>query len=179
MKTTMMMLLLLVVPARGALAHSEPAKAKTLKVQLVQAHVPCTAPNTMTSTGLPACAPEVQSYASCQFGTKGAGKLTAVVRGTSIAVRSSLRGLDACDGQTLTAVMSLRATSDDCPFTACTYEITDLPLGSCVVQNGKCAIRNTVGTGIFVGDNATGLELTGCGLKNGATRTFTCGLLVP
>lgn len=169
-----------VLVAGPAVAHNEPSRARTLKAQLVQAHAPCTAPNTATSGGFPACTPEIQIDPTCRFGDKGSGTLTAAVKGSALAAKAVLKGLDAgCNGRTLTAVVSLRATTDDCPFATCTAEMTDLPLGTCTVTRGKCAVKGTVGPGVFTGNNETGVEVLGCGIKNGTVRTFSCGLLVP
>jgi hypothetical protein len=166
--------------AAPALAHNEPAKATNLKARLVQAHAPCTAPNAMTSTGFPACGPEVQSDPACQFGEKGSGKMSIAVKGAGFVVTAGLKGLDSvCNGLTLTAVVSLRATTDDCPETACTADIVDLPLGTCTVSRGRCSLSGGASRGVFVGGTETGIELLGCGLKNGGARTFSCGILVP
>ena len=193
MFTTLGKLLLcgLVVLGIGGTAlatHSEPKVAKSLKTSLVKSYVPCTSPDTVTSTNLPACETVVANDPTCDFGPKGSGTAAATVLTASVhdvQLKVSLKGLASnCEGQTLSGVVSVRVTVDDCTAgDSCTLpDFTDFVVGTCTVAKGACQIKGTVDAktpGLLLTGRTTGIEILDCAVKNGAARTFSCGLLVP
>jgi hypothetical protein len=159
-------------------AHSFPGKAPLLKANLVQAYPECTAPNTTTGGGRPACLATTEVDPACLFGAKGFGLLTAAISKTSIRLKLTLRGLDpGCEGKTLTPAFTVRTTTDDCPDEHCTVVDTELRGGSCTVKRGKCALGASIATGYPAG---AGSEMTvvECGVKDGDATAFTCGIMV-
>jgi hypothetical protein len=160
-------------------AHSFPGKANVLKANLVQGYPPCTAPNTMTSAGRPACLASNELDSACLFGASSSvGVLTATIHKTSIKVSVKLRGLDpGCEGKTLTPALTVRTTTDDCPDEHCTVVDYDLTGGSCAVKNGKCSLSASIPGGYPAG---AGSEMTvvACGIKDGDKTAFTCGIMV-
>jgi hypothetical protein len=159
-------------------AHSFPATAPLLKVNLVQGYPACSAPNTMTSTGRPACLSTDELDPGCLFGSKGFGVLTARIEKSNIDVSLRLRGLDPlCEGRHLGAAFTVRTTTDDCPNEHCTvvdYEVTG---GSCTVKKGKCALKTAIPTGYPAGAGSE-MTLVTCGVKDGDKTAFTCGIMV-
>jgi hypothetical protein len=198
------------VASAASAGHNEPKKATLINSKLVTNYNSCTAPND-TTTGalpLPACHPAVRNDTVCGFDpTKGSGFLKAIVVGSAtggtqdIKVIGTLTGLDAgCEGETLCALASIRATGDNCasadPGGCTTLEglTQNFPLfgggnvGCCTVASGKCQIKTTVETALGIdlfNDNHLGLRLQGCGVRRvtGASLpsdlSFSCGLLVP
>jgi hypothetical protein len=169
---------MLVSAPGGAGAHSFPVKAKTLRADLVQGYPQCTSPNAQTSAGRPACLESEELDPSCLFGDRGAGMLAATISKSNIKLRASVKGLDpGCEGKTLIAALTVRATTDDCPMEHCTVVDYDVTGGSCTVRKGKCTLSASVPTGYPAG---AGSEMTvvSCGLKNGDATTFTCGVMV-
>lgn len=168
-------------------AHNEPVAARSFKTALIKAYPPCTAPNTTTSNGFPACMPITPSDPSCDFGPDGKGTAVArVLTGSvhDVQLKATLRGLAPnCEGATLTGFVAVRATVDDCGSASCTVpDIPDVPIGTCVVTGGICKIKATASgalPGTLLTGRTTGLEILGCGVMNGSLRTFSCGLFVP
>ena len=168
----------LVACAATADAHSFPAKAPTLKADLVQAYPPCTAPDATTTSGRAACLGTEEVDPDCLFGSKGFGTLAATIKGTNVVVASKLKGLDPlCEGRTLTAALTVRTTTDDCASDHCTEVDYQLIGGSCTVKKGKCAMRTSIASGYTPG---AGSEMTilGCGVNEGERSAFTCGIMV-
>ena len=184
--------------------HSEPGKGRSVKMPLVAAYEPCTAPNTLTAGAnpVPACTPPVRSDPYCTFDLpnlqNGSGKASAVsLMNGDIQLKLSARGLGlGCEGHTLCGAISIRATTDRCQSgTACTViDLIDYPAtaptGCCIVSGGSCKLKTTINAIRFdtvrPGDRA-GVELYGCGLKrvslaDGETEppahlSFRCGPL--
>ncbi len=161
--TTLSIIIFSVLTAGGpAWAHITPDKAKAIKAELTQGYLQCTAPDTTTAGGLPACAEQEEIDPACVF-AGGDGKLSATISKSDIKVAASLKGL-ACEGQTLAAYFNIRTTSDDCPTAGghCTAEDQEITVGSCVVTDGKCKIKVTVPSGYTPGAGAAS-QILGCG----------------
>jgi hypothetical protein len=159
-------------------AHSFPGMAPLLKVNLVQGYPACTAPNTATSGGRPACLSTEELDTSCLFGSKGFGLLTAQISKTSIRVKMGLRGLDiGCEEKTLTPAFTVRTTTDDCPNEHCTVVDYELTGGTCTVRKGKCALSTSIPTDYPAGAGSEMTVVT-CGVKEGEKIAFTCGIMV-
>ena len=178
-------------------AHNEPEKAKRFESNLVRAYAPCVLFNTVTDSfpPLPACTPSVPLDGVCGISaTEGRGKVKFLVVPGDIRVKVVVKNLTGCDGETLNLVLSTRLTQDNCLGIGadCTIaDAIDIPIGSCIVSNGKCKIDSTVNTFttgflgfpiVFPGINDGG-EILGCGLvrvtgAGAPARTLSCGLLV-
>ena len=171
--------LLVSVLASLAVAHTHPRKAKVLTSSLVQNHPPCVAPNATTTSGRPACEPSVAVDGTCPLGHDGVGLLEAVVKETGIKVKATLKGLEpTCNGTVLAVAFRIRTTTH-CPNEHCTTADEDLvSTSTCTVANGKCTIRGTLETGLPA-DEASGLQILSCGVRNGDRQTFSCGVLMP
>ena len=168
-------LLALALPAH-ALAHG---KAKPLVAPLVQNRAECTAPDTATSTGRPACTALAAVDETCGIGHEGSGFIEAVVKGEGIRVKAVLKELsETCEGATLSVAFRVRTTTH-CPSEHCTLADEDLvSTATCTVTKGKCTIRDTIPSGMTAGDHS-GLQVLSCGIRNGQLQTFSCGMLVP
>jgi hypothetical protein len=162
-----------------ALAHTHPRKAKLLTSSLVQSYAPCLAPNATATGGRPACEPAVAVDETCLLAHEGVGLLEAVVKETGIKVKATLKGLEpACNGSILAVAFRIRATTH-CTTEHCTTVDEDLvSTSTCTVANGKCTIRGTIETGL-PSDEASGLQILSCGVRNGDRQTFSCGVLMP
>jgi hypothetical protein len=114
------------------------------------------------------------------FSAKGLGSFVATIKGkTSIHLKARLTGLDSgCEGKTLTAALGVRTTSDSCPNDHCTSVDEEITAGSCTVRGGKCKLDADVAPGYPSGAGAE-MTVLGCGVKNGALPTFTCGIMIP
>ncbi len=161
-------------------AHVFPKKAKQIKSDLVQKYDACTAPDTATvSGGVPACGETDPANPECTFSSDGTGSFQAKVKDQSYDVKAKVQKLDAnCEGKTLTAAFDIRTTTDDCPAEHCTVIDQELIVGSCVVTNGKCQIKTSLPSGYPSGAGSESTIL-GCGINDGALRTFSCGIMVP
>ena len=167
--------------AGAASAHVFPDKAKSLKSSLVQNYAKCTAPDTITSGGKPACGGEPDPIDTvCGFGnSKSNGSLEASILKTGVKLKATLSGLaPTCDGQTLTVALGVRVTSDDCAGSHCVVTDSELTGGTCTVTGGKCTISAVVPSGYPAG---TGSEMTvlTCGVRHGALDAFSCGIMAP
>ena len=166
------------IAAATSSAHSFPAKAPLLKVNLVQGYPACTNPNTATSGGRPACLSTDELDPGCLFGSKGFGLLTAAIAKSNIHVKMTLKGLDVgCEGKVLTPALTVRTTTDDCPNEHCTVVDYELTGGSCTVRQGKCAVTSSIETGYPAGAGSE-MTLVTCGVKEGDSTAFTCGIMV-
>ena len=169
---------LVVAGATGASAHFFPAKATSLKAQLVQSYQQCTSPGTMTSSGKPACLSSLETDPTCVFESNGSGTLSASIHGTSIVVKGSVRGISAsCEGKTLHAAFKVRTTTDDCPMEHCTVVDQEIDAGSCIVTLGRCSLSATVATGYPAGAGSEMSILT-CEVDDGMLTAFNCGIMV-
>lgn len=177
-RKTMMVAMSIALSAAPAIAHISPSKAKQLKAEIVQGYPPCTAPDTVTTGGTPACDEQPEIDPACTI-APGSGKLSAKVSPTGIKATASLKDLT-CEGQTLDAYLDVRTTSDDCPSASghCTAVDQTLLIGSCVVAGGKCRISADVPTGFTAGSSAD-FQILGCGLQRGSLKSMSCGILVP
>ncbi len=178
-RTLLIVAAALVITNTTARAHFFPKKAPSLKAFLVQNYPPCTAPGATSSTGEPACEGPAEVDPSCVFSAKGLGTFSATVKSrTKIAIAARLSGLDTgCEGKTLTAALGVRTTSDTCPQDHCTSVDKEIDAGSCVVNRGRCTVSVVVDSGFPAG---AGSEMTvlGCGMKDGALQTFSCGIMI-
>ncbi|HXJ35965.1 MAG TPA: hypothetical protein VMS22_18185 [Candidatus Eisenbacteria bacterium] len=178
-RTTIVVVATLILAATSVRAHEFPTVAKQLKSSLVQNYAQCTAPTTMTSGGKPACGGEPDPVdTQCTFASKSQGTLTATISKTSIKLKAALKGLSpACNGETLTAALGVRTTTDDCPDGHCTVVDDEITGGTCTVAKGKCALAATIPTGYSAG---AGSEMTvrTCGIRHGMLDAFTCGVMV-
>jgi hypothetical protein len=177
-------------------SHDVPAKARTATAYLVTAYEPCTTPTVMTDPPgliLPAC-PAIRGDPTCGFGPTGSGKIKAKVlvnplthEGSDVILTALMKGLEGCDGETLTVVASTNTTLDDCGGLACTIEtplIARFALGSCEVNAGVCgigpvSINAYAGGTVLEAGKAMNLEITEVGVRRGALRTFSVGLFLP
>jgi hypothetical protein len=179
MRTTPLHLGLLagVAIATTCFAHSFPAKAPSMTASLVQGYPECTAPNTMTSGGRPACLATEELDPACLFSAKGTGTLKATIAKASVKLSVKLKGLDPLCSGSLTPTLTVRTTTDDCPDEHCTVADYDLSGGSCVVKNGKCSVTTSIPTGYPAG---AGSEMTvvKCGVQASGKTAFTCGVMV-
>ena len=167
--------------ATTAPAHVFPKKAKQIKSDLVQHYEACTAPDTATvSANVPACGETEAANPDCTFSSDGTGQFQAKISKTGgYDVKSKVQKLDAnCEGKTLTAAFDVRTTTDDCPNEHCTVIDQELTVGSCVVTKGKCQIKASLPSGYPSGAGSESTIL-GCGINDGALRTFSCGIMVP
>jgi hypothetical protein len=170
--------LLSILPATPCGAHSFPATAPLLKVNLVQGYPPCSAPNTMTSAGRPACGSTGELDTGCLFGSKGFGLLTAKIEKSNINVTLTLRGLDPlCEGRILAPAFTVRTTTDDCPNEHCTVVDYEVSGQACIVKKGKCGLKTAIPTGYPAGAGSE-MTLVTCGVKDGDKTAFTCGIMV-
>jgi hypothetical protein len=168
-------LLALALPVHS-FAHG---KAKPLVAPLVQNRAECTAPDTVTSTGRPACTSLAAVDEACSLGHDGTGFIEAVVKGEGIRVKAALKHLsETCEGAVLSVAFRVRTTTH-CPSEHCTLADEDLVgTATCTVSKGKCTIRDTIPTGMPAGDHS-GLQVLSCGIRNGQVQTFSCGMLIP
>jgi hypothetical protein len=188
------MMLITLLGGTGFATHEQPAKGKKAMFALVNSYLPCGAPNTSTNfSGIPACTPPVLS-GICHLSPTGSGKVTFQTIGNLTASTEELKivvvanGLTAaCEGDTLTMLLSFHVTSDDCPAGSCTttdvnnFELAD---AFCTVQNGRCRISTTLNTaypGLLPIGRNTGITLLGCGLKRALDVNIPlmeCGVLL-
>jgi hypothetical protein len=120
--------------------HNQPFKGKSFKINVVTAYEPCTAPDTLTNDGQPACSVPVRSDPGCGFGG-GQGKIqlkSLTVGNTGFRVK--LNGLDPpCENQVINFVISFRKTGHHCNGASCTMvDVIDHPFSACSVINGVC-----------------------------------------
>ncbi len=182
----------LAAPALGQV-QTPPKKANKLILSVVEGVEACTAATT-TSGGiinLPAC-DTTPSDSTCHFTTKngklkGLGLVKAIAKKGDIFLNVKVNGInDECNGESLCAVASFRATQDNCTSTdACTAEDqTDFPLGlsCCTVEKGKCKIKTSVNSALAGAINANNLPsytINGVGLaRTGGGIPFRGGLRV-
>jgi hypothetical protein len=159
-------------------AHSFPGRAPTLKADLVQGYPPCTAPDTTTHSGRAACLAPPELDPACLFGSKGFGTLTATISKLNVNLKADLKGLDPlCEGRTLTAALTVRTTTDDCPDEHCTVTDYQLTTGSCTVKKGKCHVSASIPSGYLAGEGSE-MTIVTCGMKDGDATAFTCGIMV-
>jgi len=164
--------------AATSYGHSFPAKAVSLKASLVQGYPQCTAPNTTTSGGRPACLATEETDPACVFGSKGTGSLAATISKTSVKLSAKLKGLDPlCEGATLTPSLTVRTTTDDCADDHCTVMDYELSGASCVVKKGKCSAAASIPTGYPAGAGSEMTVVT-CGVQSAGKAAFTCGVMV-
>jgi hypothetical protein len=128
---------------------------------------------------------------ACRFGVDGSGKIIAkVTLGAThdIKLVAKLNNL-ACEGRTLGGAVTVRVTLDGCGLTdaPCTLTDQEIPVGSCVVAEGKCNVSesiNEVLLNFLPTGKRTGIQILGCRIYDvtpgdPAVEVFSCGLLVP
>jgi hypothetical protein len=158
--------------------------ASSVKLALVTAYAPCTAPD-ITHNGGPACTPS-RLDTICGFGPEGRGSyMIKKIRTAhpSMIANVKLTGLDpACEGLQLCHETSMRTTQGDTHAcsgpTGCTLEDPTPSGHCCTVEDGKCTIK---GSGIHsnIGGIVEG-ELLSCRIRRTTgpslpTSTFACG----
>jgi len=168
--------------------HNEPSSARTLLSSLVTAYPECNG----TSVGIPGTPPPgwtgctaAQSDPACGFDpsvTDSGGSFTVNISGGTIHLTASAEAIDPmCNNETLSLVVSVRVTTDDCTTPPCTIVegITqDFPTGlTCTVEGGDCRISGTIPAGIFTAGAMTGFQFEGCSLKHNGMHAIDCGLL--
>jgi len=159
-------------------AHSFPATAKSMTASLVQAYPPCTAPDTKTSAGRPACLATSEVDPDCLFGSRGIGTLKAIIAKTSVKLTATLKGLaPSCENKTLMPALTVRTTTDDCPEDHCTVADYDLTGGLCVVRHGKCSVTTSIPT-LYPAGAGSEMTVLACGVREGDRTAFTCGIMV-
>lgn len=169
---------LLCVAAATCDAHSFPATAKSMTASLVQAYPPCTAPDTKTSAGRPACLDTAEVDPDCLFGSRGIGTLKAIIAKTNVKLTATLKGLDpSCENKALMPALTVRTTTDDCPQEHCTVADYDLTGGLCIVKHGKCAVTTLIPT-LYPSGAGSEMTILTCGVKEGDLTAFTCGIMV-
>jgi len=182
---------LIAMPAFGQ--RDTPKKANKFQATLVQGVEACTAATTTTggTINLPAC-DVVPSDNLCRFTTKngklqGKGTVKANSKKGDIFVNVSVSGInDECNGETLCAIASFRATQNNCTSTnpCTTVDQTDFPLGlaCCVVDKGKCKIKTSINAtlpGAINAANNPEYTLEGVGLaRTGGGVPFRGGVMV-
>jgi len=165
--------------ATVAAAHEFPKKAKKLQAELIQNYAACQAPDATTNGGADACLETEPVDTLCTFPGDGSGSLGLAVAKQSIKATAKLKGLAAtCDGQTLSVVLGVRTTTDDCADGHCTVVDDVLTIGSCTVSGGKCKIKGEVDSG-YPKNAGSGMQIVSCGVGRAGFDSFTCGLLVP
>ena len=156
---------------------NQPTKGKNFKVNLMTAYAPCTAPNTMTDDGKPACSPLVRLNPNCGFdGGLGKVQLKALTVGNTD-FRIKVTGLDQfCEGAVLDFFISFRKTGVHCGTSECTLvDQVGVKLGSCSVQNSLCA---TAGQLFLPGGADRGqVEILEVYVEEDGVRTFNSGLI--
>src|SRR5262249_12901398 len=97
--------------------RSDPAKAGKFQSTLVTAYKACLAPND-TAGGtlpLPACHPAVADDDTCKVPAAGGGKTAAKVDPAGdIALKTKLKGVTGCDGETFQGIVTVRVTTNNC-----------------------------------------------------------------
>jgi len=167
--------------AGTARAHVFPNTAKSLKSSLVQNYAKCSAPDTTTSDGTPACGGEPDPIDTvCTFGnTRSNGSLEASIQRTGIKLKATLRSLaPSCEGETLSVVLGVRTTTDDCAGGHCVVTDRELSGGTCTVSGGRCIVSTIVPSPYPAGAGSEMTVLT-CGVRHGALDAFACGIMVP
>jgi hypothetical protein len=176
--------------------RNEPKKANKFQSTLVTSYELCAVPNDATGGGLalPACSPAVATDTQCTLGPRSVGKLLGKVsKFGDILLNAKLTDIQNCEGESLCAVASLQATTNNCvsndPGGCTTIAIPDLPFpdpACCVVNKRKCKIKTTVNTaipGVLNSGDLTSITLSGCGLGRttgtAAGIVARCGVLVP
>lgn len=168
--------------------HNEPKVAKSIKGNVVTAYEPCTAPDTITDSdkgSLLACSVPVRSDPTCGFGTlnglpKGKGQLQLKSlddRGWSIKLK--LLGLEqpACDGETMTFVVTYRATAHNCGGMACTAADQTVELAHCTVERGVCKINVPTHPLLYDLRAPGGTEVLRFSVTHNSLRAFEIGML--
>ena len=176
--------------------HNVPKDAKQMKGEFVKSFKQCTAPNTTTSNGFPACTGVVENDPKCQWTTKGKGKFLAKydatgfdkLAGTSddgdLDVQVTLSGLNlVCSNQVLVVTATVRATSDDCAGASCTViDLPNFPISGCTVDTkGNCKIKTTVNAslpGTLINGKQTSIEILDVSMFNGSNQLLRGGVLV-
>lgn len=183
--------------AAQALAQEQnpPKKANRLIVNLVEGVAACTAATTTTGgvIDLAACDTEPADTV-CQFRTNprngklmGLGMVKAIARKGDLSLNIRVNHVtDSCNGESLCAVATFRATQDNCTSgNACTTEDQeDFPLGlsCCTVEKNKCRIKTTVNqalAGAINPANTPSYTINGVGLARvGGGVALRGGLMV-
>jgi hypothetical protein len=159
-------------------ANDEPSSAVLVSVQasLVKGFRPCDSPNDSTNA-IPgqACSPAVANDDVCEGFLRGSGKMAVkLTRSGDLQISASAKQLAfGCEGETLCAVVSVRATTDDCGSPghgACTTEDRDLQGPCCTVTNGQCVIPSSTLRRVVGKSSRTAVDVRGCGLTRTSIR---------
>lgn len=186
----------LAAAAAPASAFVLPKSARTLKGDLITAHVRCTVNNASTvgpfssaACGAPGPLPLPEDGSRCVFGPKGTGKWSLSVSRSDIKAKVRMTGLDpVCEGDNLQLSLMLRITTDDSAIgDVTTVDRQEIEFGSCIVAGGRCDINTTWETffgspDVLKDDKVYSIEVLRVDMWNhdGAVsfRNFTAGLRV-
>jgi hypothetical protein len=173
--------------ATSAGAQNEPAQAKSIKGSVLTAYEPCTAADTTTADGFPACSTPVRSNPGCGFAPHngqphGKGQVQVkTVAGRGWSVKLHVLGLEAaCEGEQLDLVVSYRTTARACGDAFCTGVDRSATLASCTVERGSCKTNVPSGTPTLNQADinaASGSELRDLVVTNNGLRTFVIGIV--
>jgi hypothetical protein len=156
--------------------YNTPFKGKQFKVNLMTTYEPCTAPDTTTDDGFPACTTIVRTDTTCGWGG-GQGKIQLKTQTVgNYGARLKLTSLDAaCEGETLQFIANVRRTGHYCSGNVCTIQDQQYQFGSCIVQHRLCKV-----SGIFVWPGGQGngnTELKDIWVMHNGLRVFDMGLV--
>ncbi len=156
---------------------NQPDKGKNFKVNMMTAYEPCTAPNTTTDDGIPACTPPVRINTICGFdGGLGKVQLKSLTVGKTD-FRIKMNGLaTACEGAVLNFFISFRKSGTHCGIADCTMvDVIGHPIGGCEVSNHSCKLS---GQSFFPGGADAGqFEILEVYAEQNGVRSFSTGLI--
>lgn len=173
---------LIVSPA--AADHDLPAKAKSVKVDLVRAHEACSVPNDTHDHVLviAACSPAT-APSSYGFGPAGTGTVQVQRAKNGIKFRFDVKDVRTgaavpVNGVDFSGRVSMRITDDGCSGASCTFETFISVTLPC--SGGRC-VAKILYPGVFLPLGAdAALEITGIDVRDdGGARFATQGILLP
>lgn len=180
--------------------HDEPTQAKEFTSSLVRAYRVCDLANAdaLTPGGLPACSPAFPPDLRCNMDGPGSrGRVSIRPEQHDLRINVDIQGVTECEGETLVFSVIPNVSSDNCvdpdtmePLDAdCTVAgPLQIPLGVCVISNGRCMIDTTLETLFPFLDvqegNGEGFEINDCVVARrtaipGGVPFLRCGVLVP
>jgi hypothetical protein len=178
--------------------HDEPSQARFFTSSLVRAYETCDGAdvNAMTPGGLPACTPGEALDTVCNMDGDGAkGMVDITPEQHDLRVKVVIHGITGCEGERLLFFVDVNVTSDNCVDLMgkavqdnCTLVGPNtIPLGDCIVANGRCSMDTTLET-LFpfinaLGGNDIGFRIDRCEIVRLTGGMFVpflrCGVLIP